>query len=60
MFSSGVFYASHMPDHDSWKIDLLTLIHEISEALIHGICLDAPLAPWNDVPDYELEQELME
>jgi len=59
MFSSGVCYASDMLDHDSRKIDLLASIHEISEALIHGICLVVPLALWNDVLDYEPEQELM-
>jgi len=60
MLSSGVCYASDMPDHDSRKIDLLALIHEISEALVHGICLVAPLALWYDVFYYEPEQELME
>jgi len=43
MFSSVVCYVSDMPDHDGRKIDLLALIHEITEALIHGICL---VAPW--------------
>ena len=49
MLSSGVCYLSDVPDHDSRKIDLLAAIHEISEALIHGIYLVAPLAPWYDV-----------
>jgi len=49
-----------MLDHDSWKIYLLAAIHEISEALIHGICLVAPLASWYDVLYNELELELME
>jgi len=53
MFLSDVCYVSDMPDHDSWKIDLLTSIHEISEVLIHGICLVAPLAPWYNVLDDE-------
>jgi len=49
-----------MPDRDCRKINLLASIHEISEALIHGIYLAAPLALWNDALDDEPEQELME
>ena len=60
MLSSGVCYASDMPDHDSRKIYLLVSIHEINEALIHGICLVAPLASWYDLLYDEPEQELME
>jgi len=41
------------------EIDLLTLIHEINETLIHGIRLVALLASRNDVFDNEPEQELM-
>jgi len=48
-----------MPDHDCREIDLLASIHEISEALIHGIRFISPLAPRNDVLDNEPEQELM-
>jgi len=59
MLSSGVCYASNMPDHDSRKIDLLAWIHEISEALIHGIRLVAALASWYDVLYDEPEQKLM-
>ena len=60
MFSSSFCYGSDMSDHDSRKIDLLALIHDISKTLIHGICLVAPLAPWYDIFDYEAKQELME
>ena len=60
MLSDGVCNASNVPNYDCREIDLLASIHEISETLIHGICLVAPLAPLYDVLYNEPKQELME
>ena len=60
MLLGGICNASYVSDHDCRKIDLLASIHEISEALIHGIRLIVPMTPRNDVLDNEPEQELME
>jgi len=49
-----------MLDHDGRKVYMLASIHEISETLIHGIYLVAPLTSWDDVLDDEPEQEQME
>ena len=57
---SGVCCASNMLDHDGRKVYLLVSIHGISETLIHGIYLIAPLPPWDDVLYDEPEQELIE
>jgi len=60
MLSGGVYNASNVPNHDCREINLLALIHEISETLIHGIRLIVPLAPRYNILDDELERKLLE
>jgi len=49
-----------MVDHECWQVDLLSPVHQISEALVHSISLIAPLRMRNDVLDDEPEDQLME
>ena len=59
MLSSSVCNLYNMFDHDCGEVDLLTLEHEISEALIHSVSLISPLAHRDDVFNDEPEQELV-
>ena len=59
MLSSSVCNLYNMFDHDCGEVDLLTLEHEISEALIHSVSLIAPLVPGDDVLNDEPKQELV-
>ena len=60
MRSGGVCNTSNVLDHEGWKVDLLTSVHEISKTLIHGISLVAILPSRDDVLDKEPEKELVE
>jgi len=51
---------SDVVDHECGQVDLLSSVHQISEALVHRIGLFAPLRMWNDVLDYKPEDQLME
>jgi len=60
MGSEGVCNPSYVGDHESRKVDLLSSIHEISEALVHCISLISPLSSTDDVLDDEPKYELVE
>ena len=49
-----------MGDHEGRKVDLLSLIHKISEVLVPCINLISSLPSRNDVLDNEQKHELVE
>ena len=50
----------YMVDHKCREIDLLPLIHEINQALIHRVSLIPALSTRDNVLDYEPEQQLVQ
>ena len=48
-----------MTDHNCEKINLLPLVHQVYEALIHCICKVAALTPWDDILYNEPEEQLV-
>jgi len=53
-------YRHNMVDHEPRQVDLLPLIHQVSQTLIHGVRLIAPLSMRYYVLDDKPEDQLME
>ena len=60
MRSGDVCDPHDVVDQEGRQVDLLSSIRQISEALVHSICLISPLRPRDDVLDYKREDQLME
>jgi len=59
MFSGGVRNPSDMTNHNGGKINLLPLVHQVYEALIHCICKVTALTLWDDVLCNKPEEQLV-